>query len=174
MNLKPLTQEELIDEIRTFHQVLNRTLSQFSDETLNTVSFEKSWTAGQVAEHIIKSQLFIIAQLSEGPVLTAGRLYDQEVNTIREIFRDKESKAKTDKSIAPGSPPHDLKTLLEALQEQKEQQIEIIKTKKLEEFSAILEFPGIGHLSRYEWIHMMIEHGQRHIKQIENIYKKLY
>lgn len=170
---KPLTQEELINEIGTFHQGLNRTLSRFSDETLNTVPFEESWTAGQVAEHIINSQLYIITQLSEGPVSTADRLYDQEINTIQEIFRDMESKAKTDESIAPGPPPHDLKTLQKALQEQKKQQIKIIKTKKLEEFSAILEFPGIGHLSRYEWMHMMIEHGQRHRRQIDNIYKKL-
>lgn len=173
MNKQPLTQAKLIGEIETFHQDLERMLSRFSEETLNTVPLEKSWTAGQVAEHIIKSQLYIIAQLSEGPTLTAGRVYDQEVNTIQEIFRDKESKAKTDESLAPGSPPHNLKTLREALQKQKEQQFGIIKTKKLEEFSAILEFPGIGRLSRYEWMHMMIEHGQRHRRQIDNIYKKL-
>jgi hypothetical protein len=174
MNVKPLMQEELINEIGTFHQDLNRTLSRFSDETLNTVPFEESWTAGQVTEHIIKSQLYIIAQLSEGPVSTADRLYDQEVNTMQEIFRDKESKAKTDESIAPGPPTHDLKKLLETLQKQKEQQIKIIKTRKLEEFISMLEFPGIGHLSRYEWMHMMKEHGQRHRRQIDNIYTKLY
>ncbi|MEX2403805.1 MAG: DinB family protein [Balneolales bacterium] len=103
-----------------------------------------------------------------------ARTDDQEVNTIQEIFRNKESKAKTDESIAPGPPPHDLTRLLDTLYKQKEQQIEIIKTRKLEEFSTILEFPGIGHVSRYEWIHMMTEHGQRHRRQIENIYKKLY
>lgn len=173
MIVKPFTQEELINEIGTFHQDLNRTLSRFSDETLNTVPFEGSWTAGQVAEHIINSQLYILTQLSEGPVSTADRLYDQEVNTIQAIFRDMESKAKTDESIAPGPPTHDLRKLLETLNKQKEQQIEIIKTRKLEEFCATLEFPGIGHLSRYEWMHMMIEHGQRHRRQIDNIYKKL-
>ena len=53
-----------------------------------------------------------------------------------------ESKTKTDESIAPGPPPHSLKTLQKALQKQKNQQIDIIKTKKLREFSTILEFPG--------------------------------
>lgn len=174
MNVKPLMQEELSNEIGTLHQDLDRTLSRFSAETLNAVPFEGSWTAGQVAEHIIKSQLHIIAPLSEGPASTADRLYDEEVNTIQEIFRDKESKTKTDKSIAPGPPPHNFKTLLGTLQKQKEQQIEIIKTKKLEELSDTLEFPGIGQLSRYEWIHMMIEHGQRHRRQIDTIYGKLH
>ncbi|MGO1521751.1 MAG: DinB family protein [Sphingobacterium sp.] len=173
MILKPLTQKELINEIEVFHQDLNRALSQFSNTTLNTVPFEKSWTAGQVAEHIMNSQLYIITQLSQGPVSIADRLYDQEVNTIQEIFRDMESKTKTDESIAPGPPPHSLKTLQKALQKQKNQQIDIIKTKKLREFSTILEFPGIGHLSLYEWMHMMIEHGQRHSRQIADIYKKL-
>ncbi|WP_157243489.1 DinB family protein [Algoriphagus resistens] len=174
MNVKPLEQVKLINEIETFHQDLDSALSRFSAETLNAVPFQGSWTAGQVAEHIIKSQLHIIAPLSEGLTSTADRLYDQEVNTIQEIFRDKESKAKTDKSIAPGPPPHKLKALLGTLQKQKEQQIEIIKTKKLEGFSVSLEFPGIGKLSRYEWIHMMIEHGQRHRRQIDTIYGKLH
>ncbi|MEX1136844.1 MAG: DinB family protein [Balneolales bacterium] len=112
--------------------------------------------------------------LSCGQLGLPARTDDQEVNTIQEIFRNKESKAKTDESIAPGPPPHDLKRLLDTLHKQKDQQIEIIKTRKLEEFNTILEFPGIGHVSRYEWIHMMTEHGQRHRRQIENIYKKLY
>lgn len=168
-----MIQEEHIDEINTFYQDINRTLSRFSNKLLNTLPFEGSWTAGQVAEHIIKSQTYILKQLSEGPISTAERLYDKEVNTIQEIFRNMESKAKTDESIAPGPPPHDLKTLKKALQTQKKQQIKIIKTNKLEEFSATLDFPGIGQLSRYEWMHMMIEHGQRHRRQIDNIYRTL-
>ncbi len=169
-----LLQKELINEISTFHQALESVLSGFSAETLNTVPFQGSWTAGQVAEHLIKSQRHVIEQLTEGQVSAGDRLYDHEVSTIQEIFRNKENKAKTDKSLVPGSPPHNLKILMETLQKQKEQQIGIIKTKELEEFVATLEFPGIGHLSRYEWIHMMVEHGQKHRGQIHTIFKKLY
>jgi uncharacterized damage-inducible protein DinB len=173
MKITPLTQEELINEVETVHRDFSKALSQFSNGKFNTVPYEGSWTAGQVTEHIIKSRRGILTQLLDGPMKAADRPYDQMAKTMQDIFRDMESKAKSDERIVPGPPPHDLRALLHTLERQKERQKIIIKTKNLEEFSTELEFPGIGQLSRYEWIHMMIEHDQRHRRQIDNIYKNL-
>ncbi|GGW41566.1 DinB family protein [Arenibacter certesii] len=173
MNTKSLTQQELINEIETTYQNFNKTLSNFSEKEINTVPFEGSWTAGQVAEHIIKSNGGILQQLSNGKTESTKRRYDEQVSLIQDIFRGKD-KMKSAAPLEPEQPPHNADDLLKTLQQQKENQLETIKSKDLKALVSELEFPpSPDGLTRYEWLHLMIEHAQRHSKQLESIQKKL-
>lgn len=173
MDTKPWTQQELINEIETTHRNFNKTLSNFSEKELNTVPFEGSWTAGQVAEHITKSNGGILQQLSNGKTESTNRPYDEQVSVIQNIFRSKD-KMKSALPLEPEQPPHNVEDLLKTLKQQKESQIEVIKNYDLKALISELEFPpSPDGLTRYEWLHLMIEHAQRHSKQLENIQKKL-
>ncbi len=173
MNTKPSAQQELINEIETTHRNFNKILSDFSEKQLNTIPFEGSWTAGQVAEHIIKSNGGILKQLSNGKTESTDRCFDEQISVIQGIFRGKD-KMKSATVLEPEQPPHNADDLLKTLQQQKENQLDTIKNKDLKALVSELEFPpSTDGLTRYEWLHLMNEHAQRHRKQLENIHKKL-
>jgi uncharacterized damage-inducible protein DinB len=174
MTTNPLSQEELIIEIENVNREFIQTLSQFSEKELNKIQQEESWTAGQVTEHILKSNGGILAQLLNGDGNPTTRPFDEHVDLIKNIFRS-EDKMKTAPSLEPSQPPHDLEDLMKTLNLQQIQKLETIKVKELKELSSELQFPPAPNgLTRYEWIIFMIEHTRRHGKQIENIYKEFH
>lgn len=173
MKTNSLNQSELISEIENVHLNLNKVLSRFTEKELNAIPFEGSWTAGQVAEHIIKSNEGIIIQLLNGEPKLTDRPYDERVNVVKGIFRSKE-KIKSAAKLEPSQSLHNLDSLLNTLKEQKKQQIKSINEKDLKALISELDFPpSPDGLTRYEWLHLMIEHANRHRKQIENIHKQL-
>ncbi len=173
MTVNPMSQEQLITEIENAHQKFIQRLSKFSEQKLNRTEKEDSWTAGQIAEHIIKSNGGILTKLLNGDTKPASRPYDEQVDLIKNVFRS-EDKMKTAPVLEPGQPPHSLKELVNSLTQQKAQQLETIKEKELKELSSELQFPPAPNgLTRYEWIIFMVEHTNRHSKQIENIYNEI-
>jgi uncharacterized damage-inducible protein DinB len=174
MTTNPLSPEELTIEIKNVNRELIQTLSKFSTKELNKIQKEESWTAGQVTEHIIKSNGGILTQLLKGDANPSRRPFDEQVELIKNIFRS-EDKMKTDPALEPSQPPHALEDLMKSLNQQKVQQLETINVKELKEVSSELQFPPAANgLTRYEWIIFMIEHTRRHGKQIENIYKEFH
>lgn len=173
MTTNPLSQEELIIEIENVNREFIQTLYQFTEKELNKIQQEESWTAGQVTEHIIKSNGGILTQLLNGDANPTTRPFAEQVDLIKKIFRSKD-KIKTAPALEPGKRPHTLEDLMKSLNQQKVQQLETIKVKELKELSSELQFPPAPNgLTRYEWIIFMIEHTRRHCKQIENIYKEI-
>lgn len=170
---KELKKNELIYETENLHNNFNKALAQFTEDELNKIPFEGSWTAGQVAEHITKSNGGILEQLLNGKTKSANRLYNEQVAVVQGVFRSKE-KMKSAPQLEPSQPPHNLDSLINTLKKQKAQQIKTIKEKDLKALITELDFPPSPEgLTRFEWLQLMIEHANRHRKQIENIYKEL-
>lgn len=173
MNINSIAQQELIDEIENTHRDFTHQLSQFSEQELNRVPIEGSWTAGQVTEHIIKSNGGILNRLLNNDSTPINRPYNEQVDLIKNIFRN-EDKMKTAPVLEPSQPPHELDDLLKSLRQQKEQQLETINQRDLKELSIELQFPPAPDgLTRYEWLIFMMEHTQRHYKQIKSIYNEI-
>tara|TARA_R110002050_G_scaffold267147_3_gene408675 strand:+ start:724 stop:1245 length:522 start_codon:yes stop_codon:yes gene_type:complete len=172
MSTTNFNRQDLIDKIETSYRNFKNALSQFSEKELNSIPFEGSWTAGQVTEHLSKSNAGILNQLLNGKAETTNRDADKQVELIQGIFRGSE-KMKTAPVLEPKNPPHSLQELLKILEEQKEQQLETVKNKDLKSLIPELEFPPSPEgLTRLEWMHLMIEHTNRHKKQIETIHQK--
>ena len=173
MNINSMSQEDLIVEIENVNREFIQQISKFSTEKLNKTEKEESWTAGQVTEHIIKSNGGILNQLLNGDTTPTTRPFDEQVDLIKNIFRG-EDKMKTTPVLEPHQPPHNLEDLMNSLNQQKVQQLKTIKEKELADLSSELQFPPAPNgLTRYEWLIFMVEHTRRHGKQIENIYKEI-
>ncbi len=122
--------QELINDFGHVHTNFNKALSQFDEAQLNRAPIEGSWTAGQVADHIIKSKNGILKGLLHGKSTETDRPYDEQVKVIQGIFRGNE-KSKTAPFLEPDQPRHHLDNLLDTLKEQLAQQIEVIQTTDL-------------------------------------------
>lgn len=165
--------QDLIGDIISVHKAFANQVSQFSEQALNNSQNAERWTAGQVTEHIIKSNGGILAQLLKGDAQPVTRPFNEHVELIKNIFRS-EDLMKTASNLEPGNPPHNLEDLLKSLEKQKEQQLETIQQTNLNEISSELQFPPTPNgLTRYEWLVFMLEHAHRHLKQIKVIYKEM-
>jgi hypothetical protein len=148
----------------TFDSMAN-ILSDFKEQEINNRPFPESWTAGQVAHHIILSS----AGLPDKHVTVAGRSYDQKVESIRNLFLDFSQKSQAAKFIQPGEGVFKKEVLLTKLKANLAALIVVAQTRDLKALCPGVEVPGFGALTRYEWLKLIVYHTQRHAQQLRNI-----
>ena len=153
-------------ELKETFDSMVRILADFKEQEINNRPFPGSWTAGQVARHIILSS----AGLPDKNVVIAGRSYDQKVNSIRNLFLDFSQKFPAAKLIQPDEGPFDKEVLLTKLKANLDALIHVTQTRDLKALCPDVEVPGFGSLTRYEWLKLIVYHTQRHTQQLRNIY----
>lgn len=164
-----MNRQEVMTEIENTFSNLKTALSGFTEMDLNTLPFEGSWTAGQVAEHIIKS----IGGIPDSRTEPANRAYDEKIGSIRELFLNMEMKFQTAPVLEPEQSHHQPRELLNILNGLEKQHMKTAREADLEALCLDMELPTFGHLTRYEWLRFMMVHTQRHTKQIEHIHEIL-
>lgn len=161
--------EEILREADEVTEELLQLISSFSQEQLNQIPFEKSWTAGQVAEHLHRSDLLMVKALF-GLVRPARRQPDQEVEKLKKIFLDFNTKLSSPAEIVPPDTVYKKENLLNDLKATRGRIREAIVNLDL---TPICWVPPLGEITRLEIIHFVIYHTQRHIHQLRNIFLRL-
>ena len=147
-------------------------ISSLHEEQLNTIPFKSSWTAGQVAEHLIKSNGGF-AKLLFGPVKETERATDELVRGIKEAFLDFTIKMDSPASVLPTESRYKKEDLLNSFEDIKTTIGQAIQTLDLSQTCIDFEIPETGFLTRTEAVWFVIYHTQRHIHQLENIIDKI-
>lgn len=145
-------------------------LEGFSEGRLNKVPFEGSWTAGQVAEHLLKSGG--VAEVVWGRTEPALRAPDEKLGPLS-IFLDMTVKFKTPDFIQPSEGFHAKAPLVEGLKESWRKIGEAVDTMDLSALCLDFEMPQMGTLTRMEWIGFYVFHTKRHLHQLYNISARL-
>ncbi|MHA4809659.1 DinB family protein [Flavitalea flava] len=159
--------KELEAAIKNTVPQLLQTVSSFNEEQFNRIPFEGSWTAGQVGEHMVK---FTGADILYGPVETTHRPIDERDLGIKELFLNFDIKMKSPDFILPTGTYHKKEEILHELENKWKEVSDAVQTLDLSETCTAFKIPGIGALTRLEWIRFMIYHTQRHIHQLKKIY----
>ena len=147
-------------------------LSKFKVEQLDIIPFEGSWTAGQVAEHIIKANAGI-------PKLCRGETEEpmpdrvEKLSDMNALFNNYSIKMDSPKSIVPISTNNLLEPILISIKTIQSEFINVIKSEDLNLICLDFAFPTFGYLSRSEWINFGLIHTKRHTNQLVNILDKL-
>lgn len=150
----------------------NKTVTSFSDiiialdeEALNTIPYKDSWTAAQVTDHVTKSMTNITGALTaEGkPVL---RRPDQRIDELREIFLDFNKKFNSPLVILPSRDIYEKTALVKNFKTANQSLKEAINNTKLTE---LVDLPIFGEITKFEIIHFVLFHTQRHLHQLEKI-----
>lgn len=161
---------ELNAEIKETAATLLSSLSAFSEEQLNKVPFEGSWTAGQVSEHLVNA---VSADLLYGTTTDTERKPDVMVQALRDQFLDFSTKMKSPDFTLPSDGPHDKEVLKGQLQKIWDEIADAAATLDLSKTCLDFELPGAGFLTRLEWLNFMVVHTKRHTHQLNKIYKAL-
>jgi hypothetical protein len=162
---------KIFDELETTISEFSQLLSSFDEDSLNQVPFEGSWTAGQVAKHVIMSGSGFV-QLINGPVKDTDRAPDAGVETIKSTFLNFDIKLKSPEFIVPPETIYKKQELLNALTDIRSG-VKNSRGLDLEKTCTARELPALGLLTRFEALNFMLYHTQRHLHQLKNVSKKV-
>ncbi|AWA29834.1 DinB family protein [Flavobacterium magnum] len=171
MNTQTQTDEtqktNLIQDISVTFENLYAALQAIGEEKLDCSPAPNSWSAGQVAEHLIKG----MGNIGGMGVKTAAahRPKDAKVAAIKDLFLDFTTKLSSPEFILPTAHKHDLKQQLHMLKSIEEQHQGMAEDADLSLESLVFELPGFGTFTLYEWIVFNIVHAQRHTHQLQKI-----
>jgi hypothetical protein len=151
---------------------LLQTISDFTPEQFNVVPFTNSWTAGQVAEHIIKFSSGG-AEILNSPGVDTQRDPAEKIGPLRDLFLNFDIKMTAPDFIQPSNAPKDKDTVSQSLENNYTPMISLSKTSDLTLTYPDFELPQYGSLTRLEWMYFILFHTQRHIHQLKSIRKYL-
>lgn len=144
-------------------------ISSRDAKLINKIPFEGSWTIGQVARHVTKSNFGMVKALQMHGTVSERDLLQAEPK-FKKIFLDFEAKYNSPEFIKPETKEYqkedllpDLKNSIKQLKEQREKQ----------DLSELLNLEILGELTKLELLYFVLYHTQRHIHQLENILKEL-
>ena len=160
----------IVGELEAVTAELLEVLSTFDQAALNTIPFAGSWTAAQVAEHILKSDQGVLKTL-HGRVKPTERPPDAGLEGLKATFLNFTTKLKSPEFILPSPAAQNKETLLQSLQSTRSSISRAADTLDLTQ--TCLDMPVLGEITRLELIHFVIYHTQRHIHQLRNISKVL-
>jgi len=167
MNYNDQLQEAVSVYSKCMENLVND-VNRFSDESFNEVPFENSWTGGQVAEHILKSQANF-TDLLGGEVEVTDRPADEKRSYIEKIFLDFTTKMKSPEYIKPTDEPKNKEQIIAQIQAKKDEITAALQQHDLTKICLAFELPGSGKFTGFEWAWFITYHTQRHVHQIENI-----
>lgn len=161
----------VLNDLKDAGDELIHTISSFSEEQINISPFEGSWTAGQVADHLLKANTGVLKVLY-GKTGKNERPADEKAPEIKKLFLDFSLKFKSAEQIIPSNLPDERDILLNALKINMAALYEAANNLDLSEVCLDVEVRGFGGLTRLEWLYLVCYHTERHIYQLENIFQK--
>ncbi len=164
--------EKVIKEAEETLSALENAFSKFGSTEINIVPFEGSWTAGQLAKHLILANGGFL-QVINGTVAETDKPADLMVGQIKRDFLNLDVKYSSPKEIYPEDRNYSWPELLENLTQIRKGISEAAGSLDLTRTCVSYELPGYGFLTRLEAIYFVIYHTQRHVHQLNNIYNSL-
>lgn len=161
-------QRDITNQIVPTFDRLIEVISGFDDESFNAIPFEGSWTAGQCAQHIKLSGGRIIDVL-EGRIEKTSRDPEEKAGQIAAIFLDFDTKRKSPEFIDPTMKTYDVQRFNDFFRKFKADLDEAANRLDLSQICLDFEIPGLGAMTRFEWIAFVLFHTQRHVRQLEKI-----
>jgi predicted transcriptional regulator YdeE len=144
---------------------LESLLAALTEVQMNTIPFDGSWTAAQLAVHIAKSN-FVMAQAMQMPGTVTARDPAERVEELKSTFLNFSIKFNTPGFIAPEVKSYEKDDIISMLQ-RSTQQLQHHAEKA--NMAAIIHLPALGEMTKTELLHFVLYHTQRHTHQLKNI-----
>jgi hypothetical protein len=148
------------------------TISLFTPGEFNEVPFEGSWTGGQVAEHLFKSEARLPKVLGS-PSKPAERDPFEKTGILASVFLDFNTKLNSPEFILPSTEEKKKEFFLDGFAKNREEIKKVINAIDLSKTITDIPFPQMGELTGWEWLFFLNAHTKRHTRQMKNIFQKL-
>ncbi|GAB4040712.1 DinB family protein [Spirosoma gilvum] len=162
-----MTNQEVSNELDSKFSELLQLLSPLSEDELNRVPFEESWTAAQLGDHLSKA--YNIMGILTATTAPPDRPFDEKLAGLQALFLNYSIKMKSAPEITPDSGPFEKAELIGRLTTQTQLLVSYAEHNDLTLLCLNGAIPQVGTLTRYEWLLFLAVHTQRHIRQLKNI-----
>ncbi|HRI20198.1 MAG TPA: DinB family protein [Panacibacter sp.] len=142
-----------------------RLAASLTEKQINTVPFKESWTAGQLLEHVTRSNRGIAKALyiKGNPAERAPWKRAQE---LKEMFLDFTIKFKSPDFILPTKDHYYKEDIIEDL----ENSVELLKAvSRNVNLAEAIKHAAFGEITKLELLYFVQFHMQRHLEQLKNI-----
>ena len=153
-------------------QELLSVLNDTPEDHFNTKPEDGGWSAGQVAEHLIKSEIGSVRFFTVDTKATE-RDPEEKIEMLKETFLDFDSKFEAPGLVSPDDKPKDKQKAINKLQDIRQRLTGIIEIEDLTQIVTAIDHPMAGPLTRIEWLYFHIFHSERHRRQIEDLEHRL-
>lgn len=167
---------ELVSSIQTeLQSVTNKLiplLQSFSPDAFSKKVDEQTWSAAEVAEHLLivnRNLSYVLKSEGEMP----ERAYDKKLSVIKEALSNRATKIVAPETVKPTGTVQDQQELINGLQHYMQVLHQIAEEKELQELCTQYPHPRLGRLTRLEWLYFIIYHTERHCQQLEIIKSEL-
>lgn len=161
--------EDLFASLDKTASKLMSTVNEFTAQTINEIPFESSWTAGQVADHLTRSNTSIARALGLAGTKT-DRDSSERIQELKDLFLNFTIKFKSPDFILPTQDVYEKEVIIAHLNHSMVKLKEIAKQADLSE---MIKHPAFGDITKFEILHFVLYHTQRHTRQLENILQVL-
>jgi hypothetical protein len=159
---------EIIPELNAATTRLLREIGRFSSHSFNTSLPGSEWNAGQIAEHILLTDIFIFRVL-QGDVEFAGRLSDEKVKLIKDMLQMPVGKIEDEEIAIPSDSLKDPVTILQKISRERHDIIQYLNSVEEDSLCASYSHPLIGTLTVTEWIWFIVYHTEQHADQLKKM-----
>jgi hypothetical protein len=161
--------EDVLVSLEKTTSDLFQLLDRFDQQNINRIPFEDSWTAAQLADHITRSNLSITkALLLSGVAINRDK--GARIKELKEIFLDFKTKMKSPEFIQPTKNSYEKITVLNYLKQSFQKMLEVGRRTDM---SVMINHPAFGDITKFEILHFVLYHTQRHIYQLEKIFQAI-
>ncbi|HAA17087.1 MAG TPA: hypothetical protein DCE41_37405 [Cytophagales bacterium] len=162
----------LTTRLEEHSQDIQRLIASFSPQAFLELPDSGGWSAALVAEHVYRVDKGITRLVLEGEAQPTKREYDAKARTIEEQFLQFERKFSAWGQIIPEGKFESPVAANEALTAVYIRLMSNLGGVDLSQESTAFKHPLFGTLTRYELVHFIIIHGQRHMHQLERLQVK--
>jgi hypothetical protein len=157
--------EELLSAIREAASALRNLMSLLDENRVNVVSYENSWTAGQLFRHVSKSTG--MAKATRAEAQPAGRNAGERIPELKKVFLNFSHKMKSPGFIVPEAGPYEKEAAIQELDQAFRHLEEAAEA--ADDLSGLVTGLPLGPITRLEILHFVLYHTQRHTQQMKRI-----
>jgi hypothetical protein len=157
---------DIVLQVQESNKQLFSLLDTFDEKKLNKVPYIDSWTAAQVANHLVKSDRFLLHLLT-GPTRETNRSADANIQQLADTFLDFDTRLMSPIMIIPDERTF---TKHEVLTDLKTARTNILDAAGKVDLglTTTIESP-LGESTMLEILHFHLYHTKRHLHQLEKI-----
>ena len=162
-----MNKEVLLENLQASTKQLIYTFSNFTPANFNTKPSADEWSAGEVAEHLLRIELFA-NDAFRSETAPSDRDPDKLISFLKNRMDDT-NKRKASEITSPTGEQQDLNEMIAQFQTQRQKLAEAIETMDITEACIGKPHPVLGVMTRMEWAAFVIYHTDRHLRQLQRL-----
>jgi hypothetical protein len=160
--------KQLIADLDISTSILKQSLLVFDETNFNASPEDGGWSAGQIIEHLWLVESLILKNL-DGFSNATERPVDKKVELIQTVFSATDKRYDSPEIFVPSRGIKEKSELIRRLETGRRQLANLITTLDLSETLLAFKHPYLGAFTRLEWVHFIILHSNRHVKQLDRL-----